>query len=102
MPYPFFLLGAPWGSPLSQLDLDIAYIKGEDNCVADALSRLLPTKTERGPDYHEVWASAHVGAVLLITTDAMVLADIIMGYKTDPFCEKLVEYETTGVKNVNG
>ena len=84
------------------MDLDIAYIKGEDNCVADALSHLLPTKTERGPDYHEVWASAHVGAVLSITTDAAVLADIIMGYKMDPFCQKLVESETTGVKHMNG
>ena len=42
-----------------------------------------------------------MGAVLLITTDAAVLADIIMGYKMNPFCQKLVESETTGVKNVN-
>ena len=43
-----------------------------------------------------------MGAVLSITTDTVVLADIIMGYKMDPFCQKLVESETTGVKNVNG
>ena len=63
---------------------------------------LPPTETEQCPDYHEVWANAHVGAVLSITTDAVVLADIIMGYKMYPFCQKLVESETTGVKNVNG
>ena len=43
-----------------------------------------------------------MGAVLSITTDAAVLADIVMGYKMDPFCQNLVESETTGVKNVNG
>ena len=66
-----------WQELMSQFDLDIAYIKGEDNC-------------------------AHVGAVLSITTDAAVLADIVMGYKMDLFCQKLVESETTGVKKVNG
>ena len=84
------------------VDLDIAYIKGEDNCVADALLCLPPAKAKQSPDYHKVWASAPVGAVLLITTDTVVLSDIIMGYKMDPFRQKLVESETTGVKNVNG
>ena len=77
------------------------YIKGEDNCVADALSRLPPTESEHCPDYHGVWANTHVGAVLSITTDAAVLSDIVVGYKTDPFCQKLVELESTGVKKVN-
>ena len=90
-----------WQELMSQFDLDIAYIKGEDNCVADALSRLPPTESEQSPDYHKVWANTHVGAVLLITTDAVVLADIVVGYKTDLFCQKLVESESTGVKKVN-
>ena len=90
-----------WQELMSQFDLDIAYIKGKDNCVANALSRLLPTESEQSPDYHQVWANTHVGAVLSITTDAAVLADIVVGYKTDPFCQKLVESESTGVKKVN-
>ena len=73
-----------WQELMSQFDLDITYIKCEDNCVADALSHLPPTESKQSPDYHEVWANAHVGAVLLITTDTAVLADIVVGYKTDP------------------
>ena len=90
-----------WQELMSQFDLDIAYIKGEDNCVADALSCLPPTESEQSPDYHEVWANTHVGAVLLITTDAAVLANIVVEYKTDPFCQKLVESESTEVRKVN-
>ena len=35
-----------WQELMSQFDLDITYIKGEDNCVANALSCLLPTESE--------------------------------------------------------
>ena len=35
-----------WKELMSQFDLDIAYIKGEDNCVADALSHLPPMESE--------------------------------------------------------
>ena len=53
-----------WQELMSQFDLDITYIKGKDNCVADALSHLPPTESKQSTDYHEVWANAHVGAVL--------------------------------------
>ena len=35
-----------WQELMSQFDMQIVYIKGEDNCVADALSRLLLTEVE--------------------------------------------------------
>ena len=35
-----------WQELMSQFDLDITYIKGEDNCVADALLHLPPTESE--------------------------------------------------------
>ena len=47
-------------------------------------------------------ANPSVSAVLALTTDTAVLVDILAGYTTDPFCTKLVNSETTGVKNING
>jgi len=79
---------------MSQFDMDIAYIKGEDNCVADALSRLPPLEVENIMKL----ADSSVNAVLSLATDAAVLADIRAGYDVDPFCTKLVDSDTTGVK----
>ena len=52
-----------WQELMSQFDLDIVYIKGEDNCVANALLHLLLTESKQSPDYHKVWANTHVGVV---------------------------------------
>ena len=73
---------------MSQFDWDIAYIKGDNNCIADALSCWPLTKLEWLPDHHEVWANTAVNMVLSVITDAAVLANIQLGYKSDPFCQK--------------
>ena len=86
---------------MSQFDFDIAYIKGNNNTVVDALSHLSPTNLEQAPVYHEVWANTPVNMVLSVTTDTAVLMAIQQGYESNPFCQKLIESETTGVKKVN-
>lgn len=89
-----------WQEFLSQYECTISYIKGEDNTVADALSRL-PANTfadERAYDPHTLWSSSGVNAVLRVATDSAVLEEIIAGYKTDSFCQKLGD---AGMKNVH-
>ena len=75
---------------MSQFDMDIAYNKGDENCVTNALSWLPPPKLDQTPHYHNVWANPSINAILTLTTNKAVLADIIAGYQTDPFCTKLV------------
>ena len=77
---------------MSQYDMTIIYIPGEDNTVADALSRLPPATF---PDElieanlaHRVWSGTPVGSVLSITTDKQVLQSILDGYDVDKFCKK--------------
>ena len=86
---------------MSQFDMDIAYIKGEDNCVVDALSRLPLDEIEMAMDYHNIWADSLINAVLALSTDTAVLADIHAGYKVNTFCTKLLDSETTGVKKID-
>ena len=73
--------------------MNITYIRGEDNCVADALSRLPPdTFPDENPmiqDPHEHWKTP-ICAVLSIATDISVLASIKEGYDSDPFCQRLM------------
>ena len=82
-----------WQEFMSQYEMNITYIRGEDNCVADALSRLPPgmfpdeNPTIRAP--HEHW-KAPVCGVLSIATDISVLVSIKEGYDSDPFCQCLV------------
>ena len=90
-----------WQELMLQFDMQIVYIKGEDNCVTDALSQLPPTEVEQTPNYHKVWANPSVNTVFILTTNDAVLTDILAGYKMDPFCTRLVNSETTGVKNIN-
>lgn len=69
-----------WQEFLAQYDFDTEYVKGEDNSVADALSR-------RG---HNVSPPNLAAVVLEITADANLLERIRAGYPTDPFCAKLL------------
>lgn len=64
---------ARWLETLSQFDLDFKYLRGEDNTVADALSRV------------EEVASCEVRTAF----DDETIQEIKRGYRDDPFCDRL-------------
>jgi hypothetical protein len=83
-----------WQEFLSQYDMTVTYIKGEDNTVADALSQLpsntFPDEQAATVQPHERWLRSHSANVILsITTDTQVLHDIQLGYENDEFCRRL-------------
>jgi hypothetical protein len=91
-----------WQEDLSQFELSIAYIKGEDNEAADALSQVklmaFPWDTqpiEPSPldqSRIQAWINAPcVASVLSISADISFLNDIKEGYMNDAFCNKLVK-----------
>lgn len=93
-----------WQEFLSQYECTISYIKGEDNTVADALSRL-PAGTfadELLHEPHAAWSGNTVGAVMRVATDLAVLEDIKTGYLTNVFCVKLKDAGMKNVRLVNG
>jgi hypothetical protein len=96
-----------WQEFMSQYDLTINYIKGEDNIVADALSRLpancFPDETTEAPP-HAIWSQTRsFGAVLTVTADTSILKQIKAGYHTDNFCKKFFapSFNTPGIREVN-
>lgn len=94
-----------WQELLSQFEMNIVYIKGEDNCVADALSRI-PLDVfpgEKPLPVFEVWNPENaVNVVLKLETDDSVLTSIKAGYKSDDFCKRLVDSKMAGVTISNG
>ena len=81
---------------LSQYDHHICYIKGEDNCVVDVLSRL-PNIIDNPP-------TLSITATLSIHSDMSLPNTIIASYTTDPFCLKLnnTEKSIDGIHWLNG
>ena len=82
---------------LSQFDMSIHYIRGEDNTVADALSRLPLDSNEDAPEDIDIadsplclgcWLNGKIvcNATLAISTDQLFLDNIHEGYKHDDFC----------------
>ena len=73
-----------WQEYMSQYELCMHYIQGEDNMVADALSWLPPDSIGAvcalAP--HVVWASG-VKVTMSLSTDGSVLQAIKDGYKSD-------------------
>lgn len=93
---------------MSQFDMSIVYIRGEDNSVADTLSRI-PVNgfpTEQGDDVltkGNIWGLDNVvGAVLEIATDKSVLEAICSAYKDDDFVQCLLKSSIPGVTVSNG
>jgi hypothetical protein len=101
---------ARWQEFMSQFEIKIVYIKGEDNTVADALSRLpddemdpiTDADDELLPNY-EAWHASTSASILNISADAKFLNDIRLGYATDPFCQKMIGSKASfpSLTNVN-
>ncbi len=104
---------ARWLEVMSQFEMTISYIKGEDNCIADALSCLPPDDspvTDSDPDEISSWKdwlaqnmTSSVNATLSISSDSKMLDTIHDGYKNDDFCTKFISGETIlpEVKEIN-
>jgi hypothetical protein len=99
---------------MSQFELKIFYICGEDNIVADALSRLpdndapiTDAEDEFMPNYQAWLANSNAlptAAVSRISADAQLLKDIKARYASDSFCQRLLNNGSSfpQFKNVNG
>lgn len=87
---------------MSQDELQICYIHGEDNTVADALSHLpLYSLIITALAPHVFWHSGITGT-MSISTDASVLSSIKKGgYNTDLFCQQLSKINTPGTRCVD-
>jgi hypothetical protein len=88
-----------WQEFLSQYDMTITYIRGEDNTVADALSRLPPNCF---PDeiLHPHVENA-VNSILTIATDKSILDSIKTGYLEDEFCKRVASSSMKGWRKSN-
>ena len=75
---------ARWQEFLAEYDFEIIYVKGEENTVADALSRM----PEEVSGEEELLGA--VGAVLTISTDPKLSEAIRAGYESDAFCQKVL------------
>lgn len=89
-----------WQEFLAQYDLTIAYIKGTENCGADALSRvengrytheqLNASKFYRWPELPSTHAVRSVAATLALTTNGDFLREVLAGYTNDEYGKKLL------------
>ena len=79
-----------WMEYMSQYDCNIHYINGDDNCIADALSRL-PVTAKAKPHI--------VGSIFEIRSDPSFIRDIKDGYHMDPWCKALATDLARGIIN---
>lgn len=93
---------ARWQELLGKYDFDITYIRGEDNVIADALSRFPNEPSE------DLVSAAITNAtnsnVFNITCDKELLTKLRTSYKEDAFCTRLLEnpLENLAVSNKDG
>ena len=83
---------ARWQEFLGQYDFDTEYIPGEENTVADALSRL-PAE-----DLEDTAPVVSVGS-LRFSTDPVWLDTIRRGYAKDDYCARLRSSPPIGFEN---
>jgi hypothetical protein len=95
-----------WQEYMSQFDIKFVYVKGKDNTVADALSRLPSDVSEVSdvePDDNipawQAWKQG-VNAVLSVSADKKFLADVRKGYESDTFCKQVIA-SMPGMKGVS-
>jgi hypothetical protein len=110
---------ARWQEFMAQFDMRIIYIKGEDNTVADALSRLpnedveksdelsrLADNEEHGTDKEPwgAWSARPTASVSVVEMDKSVLKGVREGYEKDEFCKKIVnnDCKTLGITSKDG
>jgi hypothetical protein len=80
---------------MSQFKMNIYYVKGEDNTVADALSQL-PVEQQLDEENHlvprhDAWLNNDsVNVTLSISADESFLCDVKTGYLEDNFAKKLI------------
>jgi hypothetical protein len=83
---------ARWQEYMSQFEMTSVYIKGEDNCVADGLSRQSHDKDNKAlnvPSYKAWRGTGGVNAIMMLNADSKLLREIQDGYKEDSYCKKL-------------
>jgi len=78
------------------------YICGEDNMVADALSRLPPNCFTDEGELQNLSDTTSINAVLQIESDCLLLEKIKAGYLTDEFCVRVAATSMKGWKQSNG
>ena len=89
-----------WQEFLSQYDMMITYIRGEDNTVADALSHLPPDCFL--DELNNPMSANTIGAVLSVTSDDEILRSIKAGYQEDEFCKCVASSSMKGWTQSNG
>jgi hypothetical protein len=100
---------------LSQFDMSIHYIRGEENTVADMLFWLPPDVQEDAPEDIDVadsplrlncWLNGRVicNTILVVSLDQLFLDSVCEGYKHDDFCKKLSSTKPSipNIRSVNG
>lgn len=87
-----------WQEYMAQYDLAITYIRGEDNTVADALSRVA-ARAFPGEEGFPMLAP-----VMSVSADTGFVRDILAGYNNDVFCARVIAApaSTPGARESNG
>ena len=81
---------ARWQEFMAQFEMKIYYVKGEDNTVADALSRLPVVEvTDDIQPCYKLWIQGSVNVTMTITADESFLKDVKKGYLEDNFIKKI-------------